>query len=174
MPPRNIFLTGFMGAGKSKVGSLLAKKLGWSFVDTDELVEGRAGKSIEALFHEGEEKFRKLEAEIVSEVTKKDSQVVALGGGALLKQQSRLDILTAGCLIYLAAKPETLLSRLEKSGEVRPLLEKYGEDKRLDAIRDLLKERQNVYESAHGIFHTDTKTLETVVQEVLLYVKGSG
>lgn len=85
-----IILTGFMGAGKTTVGALLASRLGWRFVDSDRVVEDRTGMSVAALFERrGESEFRQLEAEVIRETTEGGRIVLALGGGALESAATR-------------------------------------------------------------------------------------
>jgi shikimate kinase len=162
----NIFLTGFMGAGKSTVGKTLSDKLGWTFIDTDRLIEQRTGKSISENFVESEDVFRQLESEIVSEVITGDRQVVALGGGSLIRSSSRLKVLGAGHLIYLKTSSETLTNRLKMDEEVRPLLEKEKDKKSF--IEKLLKERESVYQAAHFTIVTDGRTPDSLSHDILV------
>lgn len=116
----NVTLAGYMGSGKTTVGRLLAERLGWTFVDTDALIEARAGRSIPRLFaEEGEEGFRALEAQVIREVARGDRQVIATGGGAAVDPANRLALALAGPLVLLEASPETLWARV--SGSDRPL-----------------------------------------------------
>ena len=83
MPPQRIALIGFMGAGKTTVGAILAARLGWDFVDTDALIEVRAGAPVAAIFRErGEQAFRDLEADVLAELAQRQRAVIATGGGA--------------------------------------------------------------------------------------------
>ena len=110
--PQNIFLTGFMGCGKTEVGMLLARRLGRVFVDTDAMVEEKAGKRISDIFgDEGEEHFRRMEHVCVVEAAQRSDAVVALGGGAITRAENR-DAIKDGMIVYLRAKPETLFERV--------------------------------------------------------------
>ena len=162
---RNIFLTGFMGAGKSTVGKILAQKLDWTFVDTDRALEKKTGVMISELFEAGEDSFRKLEGEMVCEVLKTEKQVVALGGGSLIKSSTRLQVLGAGQLVYLKAQSKTLAERLKTARDVRPLLAKQSDKEAF--IEALLKERDNVYQAAHHTVVTDRKTPEIIAAEIM-------
>ncbi len=120
---RNIALIGFMGAGKSVTGRSLAHLLDWEFVDTDEMVETKAGMTISAIFaQQGEDNFRKLESEAIRQACSGHGRVIACGGGAVLRQEN-VDMLKSSALvIYLAAKPGVILQRVG-NGKTRPLLE---------------------------------------------------
>jgi shikimate kinase len=154
-----------MGSGKSTVGRLLAKKLSWTFIDTDKLIEEKTGQSISDNFALGEDKFRAIESEVISEVVGKTHHVVALGGGSIVNGANRLKILGAGQLIYLKASPQTLFKRLQRARDVRPLLEKNGDKEAF--IIELLKERESAYLAAHITVVTDDKAPETIAMDVL-------
>jgi shikimate kinase len=111
---RRIILTGFMGAGKSTIGALLAERLGWEFVDLDAAIESRAGKTVAQIFmDEGEAAFRALESEAIREQAVRDDRVIAPGGGAIEAASTRE--LFAGleqtCVVFLDAPLEVLIER---------------------------------------------------------------
>ncbi len=117
----NIALAGFMGTGKSTVGRLLAERLGWRFVDTDALIEARAGVPIAHIFAEqGEPAFRRLEAEICRQVAAGRRQVIALGGGALLDAETRRHVQARALLVCLTAPLEEIVRRVGQD-PARPL-----------------------------------------------------
>ena len=155
MPPLRIYLTGFMGSGKSTVGPRLATALGYSFIDLDEAIEHRAGRPIRQLFaEEGEAAFRQLERELLRETTVREHLVVALGGGALTFEENLRLALGAGRVVYLRASADVLARRLRSGRAVRPLL--LGDDGRplSDAdlrarIEAMLERRAPFYERAH-------------------------
>src|SRR5690348_521940 len=108
-----IFLIGYRGTGKSSVARHLAAKLGYECVDADEFVERDAGKPISAIFaEEGEEGFRKREAEGVSELSRKRRTVIALGGGSVLREENRKAIAGIGAVVWLIASVDTILERV--------------------------------------------------------------
>jgi len=156
--PDNIFLTGFMGSGKSTVGARLAKEIGWKFIDTDKLIESAAGMTIAKLFEtEGEPRFRAMEHQIVEQVATVKQVVIALGGGALLDDTSRALILSTGAVVYLQASVDTILARTK--GSDRPLL-------RENSVKHLLEAREPIYQQAHLHIPTDGKTHAQVVSEI--------
>ena len=149
---KNIYLIGFMGAGKSKIGRLLAKKLKRQFIDTDELIEIKAKCSIAAIFSkDGESHFRKLEKEIVKEISERNGLIIALGGGAPLYEENWNVIARSGITFYLRHDPDTLFSRLLYARTPRPLLEGHKVTDKLGKIKNLLSEREPYYVKADFI-----------------------
>ena len=130
-----------MGAGKSTVGKVLAKKLGRRFLDADHVIEERCGVKIPVIFEmEGEEGFRKREAQVIREITTEHDIVLATGGGAVLFPDNRQALSEQGTVIYLHANPNELWHRT-KGGEGRPLLSNGDARKILEnlyAVRDPL------------------------------------
>ena len=120
---KKIFLTGFMGSGKSKIGNILADRLNIKFVDTDDYIELKSSKTIAQIFEEfGENKFRIIESEIVLELLQnKESSVISLGGGSLIKKQNLDLIEKMGLLIYIKSGLEEIWERT-KNKTKRPLL----------------------------------------------------
>lgn len=179
-----------MASGKSHVGSILARKIGWRLVDADEEIVRRAGKPIAAIFQaDGEPAFRALEASVLAELCAGHQQVVATGGGAFLNPGSRQAMLDRGLVLCLNARPETIFQRLERTeleakggesggdcpngtaralkqeaGPVRPLL---AGDDTLKRIKSLLEERAEVYSQAHYSIPTDDFTPEQVARQIV-------
>lgn len=143
----NIFLIGYRGSGKTSVAAALAALLGWPWIDTDGEIERRAGRTIRDLFaQEGEPYFRELEARVVAEVAAGDRQVVALGGGAVLREDNRRALAAGGKVIWLTASPQTLWERIGKdplTASRRPHLTTAGG---LTEIEALLAQRSPLYE----------------------------
>lgn len=111
---RRLVLTGFMGAGKSTVGALLAQRLGWDFVDIDDAIEARTGKTVAEIFaQDGEAAFRALESEAIREEAGREYRVIALGGGAVEMESTRelLAGLEQTCVIFLDAALDVLIER---------------------------------------------------------------
>jgi shikimate kinase len=159
-----IVLTGFMGTGKSEVGRRLAKRLGRPFVDTDQLVEGRAGKPVATIFAEdGEAAFRALERDAIVAAAARGDVVIAVGGGAVLDATNVARLRAAGTLVCLTAAPETILRRIGDAAK-RPLLA--GDDPRI-AIDRLLAARGPAYAAAADVtVDTSTRGADDVVEEI--------
>ncbi len=158
-----IALVGFMGAGKTSVGRRLAKLLGWPFLDADEEIARGEGRSIERIFKEnGEEGFRELEAAFVNTLKGKDRLVVALGGGAVTREDTLRRLLSSTFVVYLKTSAEALRSRLEAGeGPDRPLWP------RGTFPESLLAARLPLYERAHISVETDGRTPDAVAEEIL-------
>ncbi|MDA1347953.1 MAG: 3-dehydroquinate synthase [Chloroflexi bacterium] len=168
---RNIFITGFSGSGKTSVGKAVARRLGWTFVDTDDLVIESAGKSIQDVFAgEGELAFRELERQALTAASAGDQQVVSTGGGVPMDEANRATMERAGRIICLEARPETIYKRLsqqsrsEREPVVRPMLQATDPQER---IRTLKADRQAAYALAHWTVHTDGISTEDAAAEVI-------
>lgn len=169
-----IFLTGFMGTGKSRVGRSLATRLGWPFYDTDEMVEALAGKAIGAIFAaDGEEAFRRLEATCVRQAATRADAVIALGGGAIAQPQNRDAIRrVGGLLVCVEADVETILERVSRRDD-RPLLAGLNRDQKRQRIEAMLAERAPHYARADiTVRSTETSTVDAVVAELLARLHG--
>ena len=139
---RNIFLIGMMGSGKSKTGPDLAKMINYAFVDTDEVIEKASKLSIADIFEkDGEKGFRDLEKQVLSEISKHHSLVIATGGG-LVTVQENWGILHQGIVIWLDLDLKRSIKRLESDKKKRPLL----------AENDLSKTFGQIYESRKSIY----------------------
>lgn len=158
----NIYLIGFMGAGKSTVGRLLARVLEREFLDLDEQIVARAGRPIAKIFEdEGEFGFRQRESQALRAVAQHEHRVIALGGGAVLQDENWELIRQTGVSIYLKACPQTLAQRLEREPE-RPLLVGLTPEQRLQRIAEILESRQARYEQADLSIENERTPLEAV------------
>jgi shikimate kinase len=165
-PFPNIYLMGLMGCGKSTVGSILARELQCEFVDLDKLIEFREANSLSQIFlAKGEPCFRAIEGTLLQEVSRKNSCVIALGGGAILRSENRDIIKQTGISIYLEVTPELLLKRLAEAVD-RPLLHDLSEAERLKRLSRLASERQSFYEEA-DLTVSNEKTPHAAVTEIL-------
>ncbi len=161
-------LIGFMGAGKSLIASQLSKKLRKEVVETDRLIELKENRTISDIFKDlGEPYFRKVEKQIVFEVSKRRNIIIDCGGGTVLDEESRQNLKKSGTLIYLSALPETIFDRIKHQGQ-RPLL---GDNMSVERITVLLKQRKPIYEQAHFTVDTSYKTPQQIVEEILKVVK---
>ena len=168
LPGRNLVLIGLMGAGKSTVGEILARRLGRPLVDTDEMVEAEAGKPIKEIFaEEGERGFRDRESLAIRRVSALRGQVVSVGGGALLERANARDLRMTGDLVLLDAPAEVLSERLDVEGTAeRPLLT--DADDLTERLAHLLAERRADYERAAAyIVDTTGRDPEDIAEEIL-------
>jgi 3-dehydroquinate synthase len=160
---KNIILIGFMGTGKSEVGKQVAQRLGWSFIDTDRLIEQEAGMPIAGIFERlGELRFREMERGIVRKMASIENAVIATGGGAVVDSGNMRALRRNGWLICLEAAPEAILSRT--AGSDRPLL-KGG--KPAGRIKQLLAERKPYYDQADAVVKTTGRDIKEITEEVL-------
>ena len=169
--PKNIFITGFSGSGKTTVGRIAARLLGWEFVDLDEEIEKAAGTTIEQIFaRHGEAHFRRLESERLAAACESDMQVVSTGGGIVVDWRNRRAMERGGTVVCLEARPETLFARVERQARedaeasARPML--FADDA-LARIRSLKARRQFAYTHARLIVHTDDLSPEQAAMEVV-------
>lgn len=160
----NVTLMGFMGAGKSTVGRILATRLGWDFIDTDRLIEAKTGRSIPEIFAtDGEAAFRQLEAAVIQEVAQGDRQVIATGGGSILDPANRLVLRMSGPVIHLKASPDLLWRRV--SGTDRPL----AQDP--EAFRERYQERLPLYQQL-PIQVSTSLSASRVAERILDSIRG--
>jgi shikimate kinase len=169
MKELNLYLVGMMGAGKSTLGRALAQALERPFVDTDEQIERETGRTIEELFRErGEAGFRDLETACLLEVSRGRGLVVALGGGAVLREENRMMIRTTGRSIYLRARPETIVARLPEH-PARPILLGAELEERLVILKRLLALREPYYLQSNLVVDNEgplEETLGTILREL--------
>jgi len=168
-----IILTGFMATGKTVVGRRLAAVLSRPFIDTDTLVEAKAGCKVSAIFAaEGEAAFRKRERQAVVEACRVPDAVIATGGGTLLDPDSRRLLTTDGAVVCLTADPTAILARLGDPA-TRPLIGQNGNNAdRLTRIRALAAERAPLYALAPYSVDTTNLTVDEVVERVRALVAG--
>src|SRR5882672_4842589 len=135
--PGSIFLVGMMGAGKTSVGRVLAKRLKKAFYDSDHLIEDRTGVKIPVIFEiEGESGFRHRESAVLEELTAQDEVVLATGGGAVLARENRDRLRARGTVVYLRANVKDLLNRT-RYDKNRPLLQTADPRARLNELYDM-------------------------------------
>jgi shikimate kinase len=142
--PENIVLVGFMGSGKSSVGRIAARTLGFQFLDTDQLAVERAGRSIADIFaEEGETAFRDLETAIIRSLAPVQRSVIATGGGAVIRAANREMLRRTGFVVCLTASEDVIFERVSRNNK-RPLLQ--CENPR-EAVHRLLLARNEAYEA---------------------------
>lgn len=160
----NIALIGFMGAGKSSVGRLVADTLHFTFLDTDDVIEARAGKSITDIFaQEGEPAFRERECRLVEELARRDKTVISTGGGLPINPANLASLKTHALVVCLWTSPEKIFERVGHQTH-RPLL---NNPDPLGKIRSLLATREPFYHQADVLVNTEMRSIKEVAQQVI-------
>ncbi|WP_272873597.1 shikimate kinase AroK [Aliamphritea spongicola] len=161
----NIFLVGPMGAGKSTIGRLLSQELKLDFVDSDRVIEERAGADIPWIFDvEGEEGFRQREANVIDQLTGQDDQVLATGGGVVLREENRACLQGRGTVVYLTTSIEQQLERTSRDKN-RPLLQHPDPE---EVLTKLMTQRHPLYtQVADFSVITDRRNPRSVVTEIV-------
>jgi shikimate kinase len=160
----NIFFVGLMGAGKTTIGKLLAKKLKKTFFDTDHEIEKKLGVKVSVIFElEGEEGFRKRETQMIDELSSKKDIILATGGGAILSEENRALLKERGKVIYLNAKPQHLAKRMGYDKD-RPLLQ---QGNMLETLNQLYKDRHPLYLNvASFVVDTGQQKTQTIINKI--------
>jgi shikimate kinase len=170
---QHIFLTGFMGSGKSTAGSKLASYLKFKFIDLDAYIEKKENKSIPEIFEEkGEKGFRDVETECLNEVVKfKGPCVISLGGGTICFGNNLETVKNNGTLIYIELQPVTLAQRIRGAKNQRPLLKNLSDEDLLKNIEEILGERKKFYHQAHITVNGLNLTPQLLHQKILGLLK---
>ncbi len=172
---KNIALTGFMGTGKTEVGRILAKRLGYIFVDVDSEIEKKRNMKITEIFKlDGEPAFREIEEETIGAVSGGDRLVISTGGGAVMRQKNMDNLRKKGIIVCLAASAATIMHRTRGSKD-RPLI---NVEDPLARIKELLAVRQPFYEQADIMVDTESKSpvqiADEIIEEMKAYEKSNG
>lgn len=162
-----IYLTGFMGAGKTTIGRELSRKLNLPVIDTDEFIEEKAGEEIQTIFEQkGEQTFRTYERIYLKQLPS-ENIIITTGGGIVLQKENRDWMKKVGYVIYLHCEPDVILNRL-KSDTTRPLLNENKQEK----IYQLFNERLSFYQEADYRIDTSFRTTDEVVKIIIDTVKN--
>jgi len=165
----NIVLTGFMATGKSTVGKKLAEKLGWQYVDTDEIIEHEIGMKIAEIFDKrGEPFFRDVETRAARFASKKNNCVIATGGGIVQKAENMKIFEKNSIVVNLTASPEVIFERI-KGNTDRPLLNKPDP---MAEITSLLEFRRPFYARCNISVNTDKLTVDEIVEKISEYARN--
>ncbi|HWP81677.1 MAG TPA: shikimate kinase [Bacteroidota bacterium] len=171
-----IFLTGFMGSGKSTIGPILANTLGFQFVDLDKLIEERAGQRIVEIFEtKGEKHFRELERQLLAEVASASDFVISLGGGTIANEENVRLIKEHGALVYLKLSPEEVLRRVSHRNDRPMLKDEQGRvlppDELKRRVLSLLQHREQYYNQADIIVSADLLSVGKTVDEIVKHLR---
>ncbi|GIK60091.1 MAG: shikimate kinase [Ignavibacteriota bacterium] len=175
MNKKMYYLTGFMAAGKSTIGPILANTLGWNFYDLDREVESQEKMKVVEIFEaKGENYFRKAESGLLKKLSEKTEAIISLGGGAISSDENFRIIKSSGKIIYLKSSPEMAYQRLRFKRD-RPSFIFEGEEvpskeQFIERINKLLDERKKYYEQADYIIDTDNQTVGKTVDILAKYV----
>ncbi|RST61417.1 shikimate kinase [Siminovitchia terrae] len=161
---KSIALVGFMGAGKTTAGELAATKLNWNFIDTDQEIEKEVGLPTTEIFKKyGEKAFRTYERNVIETITNEKKQVISLGGGAFMNEETRKTCLAKTVVIFLDISWEAWKKRYELIVETRPVLQ--GRD--LNEIKELYLERKRLYGHHHFRILTDNLSPDDVANKIV-------
>jgi len=162
---RNLTIIGFMGTGKSSVGRLVADLMHFTFLDTDDVIEARAGKTIGEIFEQhGETVFRDWERRIVEELTRRKKTVIATGGGLPANEANLTSLKTHSLVVCLWAGPEKIFERVRGQTH-RPML--LNDPDPLARIHDLLSQREPFYRQADVLVNTELRSVREVAHQVV-------
>lgn len=165
----NVILTGFMGTGKTTVGRLVAERLGYDFVDTDDMIESEHGPIVELFVEQGEEAFRRIERQVAADLATRQGLVIASGGGMMVDEQNVAALAATGTIVCLTANVDTIVDRtMSPGGQVRPLLAGDDPHTRVD---ELLVARAHAYDRFAQI-DTTRSTPSEVADQVVDLVGG--
>ena len=164
-----ISLIGYRATGKSTIARLLAEKLNAPWADSDQEIERQAGKSIARIFAEdGEEAFRNFEARVIFDLCQSDELVLATGGGAILREETREILRASGPVLWLTASPETIAARMNADAATASMRPNLTSLSQLDEIRSVLEFRTPLYqETATLEITTEGYTPEEIVEQLL-------
>jgi len=166
---KNIVLIGFMGTGKSSIGTRLAQKLKRRFVDIDKEIEQVCGMSIADIFKRyGEIRFRSEESLMVKKIGQEQDLVIATGGGAVLRPQNIEALRQNGIFVCLDAQPADIYARVNRKKGTRPLLKKNAS---VEDIEQMLKEREPYYACAELRIDTTGKNPDMIINEIMQVIK---
>ena len=172
---KNIVLTGFMGAGKTEVGRVLALRLGYVLIDVDDEIEKEQSMMIADIFREyGEPAFREIESAVIKRLSEREGAVISTGGGAVLRQENMDNLRKKGAIVCLTASAGTIYERTKRN-KTRPLL---SVEDPLAKIKELLAIRQPYYEKADIVIDTEERSPLDVAEEIIagmrVYGKSNG
>jgi shikimate kinase len=167
-----IFLTGFMGSGKSTIGPILANTLGFEYIDVDHYIEQRTHKRVAEIFSsEGEQAFRALERDALLELLKLTNCVISLGGGTIANEEHCQLVLKKAILVYLKLSLEEIIQRVQYRNDRPMLKDEHGNKLSLPELKnrvlDLMTRREHFYARAHVVITADNMHVGATVDEIV-------
>ena len=167
-----IFLTGFMGSGKSTIGPILANTLGFEYLDVDQHIEQKTKKRVAEIFNsEGEQAFRALEREALQELAELNHCVISLGGGTIANDENCQLVLQKGILVYLKLSPEEIIQRVQFRSDRPMLKDAHGNQlsppELKNRILDLMNRRERFYARADVVITADNMRVGATVDEIM-------
>ncbi len=164
-----VFLIGYMGSGKSAVGKKLAEKLKLDFIDFDDYIEKKSGKTISDIFEsKGEEKFRSMEQKHLGEIIKKKNAVIALGGGTPCFNNNIELINKNGISLYIEMSADALVKRLIKARKKRPLIQGMNEVDLKIFVEANMEKRLPYYKQAKHTIKVEEQNIEKIAEEIIV------
>jgi len=169
------YLTGFMAAGKSTIGPILANTLGWDFFDLDREIEKQEGMKVVQLYEKkGEDYFRQVETNLLKKFSEQEQSIISLGGGAIASEVNFGIIKSTGKIIYLKSSPEMAYKRLrfkkDRPAFVFEEVEVPTKEQFLERIEQLLNSRKKYYEQCDFIVDTDNQSVGITVDVIAKYI----
>lgn len=170
-----VYLTGFMGAGKSTIGPILANTIGWDFLDLDKEIEKQENKKVKEIFNQnGEEYFRQLESRVLISISSPGKKIISLGGGTIVNPDNLSFINNSGVLVYLKTNSEVAFKRLQHKRD-RPAIaiddeENFDEKLKLK-ISELMAEREKYYIKAKICIETSSSSIGGVIDKLVAQLK---
>ena len=167
-----IFLTGFMGSGKSTIGPILANTLGFDYLDVDRHIEQKTKKQIAEIFSsEGEQAFRAMERRTLQELTELNHCVISLGGGTIANEENCQLVLQKGILVYLKLSPDEIIQRVQHRSDRPMLKDEHGRQltppELKNRVLELMSRREKFYARADVVITADNMRVGTTVDEIM-------
>ena len=172
----NLVLIGYRCTGKTAIGRILADRLGWPLVDTDTLIQERAGKSIRQIVADGGwPEFRRIEREVVADVAARDGQVISAGGGIIVDDANTQALRDCGKVVLLTCAPETIWQRMKADPKTLAERPDLTDDGGIAEVTNLLEERREKYDAAcHYRIPTDRFGPDETAGRILTHLKANG
>ena len=170
----NIILIGFRGTGKTTIGKMLAQRLGKEFVDADEYLEQKEGKTVKDIFAEGGEKlFREIETQIIAELCLSDNRVVATGGGAILREENVRALKKSGIIILLEADTDTIYKRIHRNTTTEQRRPSLTNRNAYEEIEYLLEYRGPLYDrTADFVINTTNMSANDAANKIITFLRN--